>query len=233
MRSDFSRDGKKAFLNERSAHSSQHINQYPHEYPAFLVGMDSVIPEIMHIYDLNIDKQLNKQGIMRHLDPHTHSRVLDFYSGMGAALTGERSDNSKSEKWWKAAFRAGMVLGNQKFPGGVAAWLPSLILLIGECMLEKREAIRAGGSGVNVAGADLDASASSSRLNLEQRMYGKYGKSLGKTLFLVLQAYDAYTKVRHLVDKEPDSNSAADKEALALAKACAGGRLPTHPDPPL
>ena len=53
-------------------------------------------------------------------------------------------------------------------------------------------------------------------------MHAKYGKSLGQTLFLILQVYDAYRELWKLVDKLPESNSTADKEALALQKACAG-----------
>ena len=79
MRADVSREGKKKFLKERSAHASTHISQYPFEFPAFLVGMDKVIPETLHIYDLNIDKQIYKQGIRRHLDEYTAGRVTDFF----------------------------------------------------------------------------------------------------------------------------------------------------------
>ena len=223
MRADVSREGKKKFLKERSAHASTHISQYPFEFPAFLVGMDKVIPETLHIYDLNIDKQIYKQGIRRHLDEYTAGRVTDFFSGMGAPLNQQRADGTKDEKWWKAAFRAGMILGNAKFPGGVAAWLPSLVLLIGKCRLEQRDKARGGGDGVDVSGAAASsASDSSIPLSLQHLVFGKYGKSLGQTLLLMLQGYDAYRKLRELIDRRPAGDSTSDKQSLALMKACAG-----------
>eukprot|EP00965_Chrysotila_dentata_P216970 6189694-Pleurochrysis_carterae.AAC.3 len=52
---------------------------------------------------------------------------------MGEPLDLLRKDGTKHDKWFKAADRVSMIYGNQRFPGGVCAWLPSLMLLVGEC----------------------------------------------------------------------------------------------------
>eukprot|EP00965_Chrysotila_dentata_P226134 6195220-Pleurochrysis_carterae.AAC.4 len=57
---------------------------------------------------------------------------------MGAPLDLIRKDGTKHEKWFKAANRVAMIYGNPRCPGWVCAWLPSLVLLVGECMLAKR-----------------------------------------------------------------------------------------------
>eukprot|EP00965_Chrysotila_dentata_P027242 905044-Pleurochrysis_carterae.AAC.1 len=60
---------------------------------------------------------------------------------MGARINLVAKDGATFDKWFKGALRAGMVLGNDQFPGGVAAWLPSLVYLIGECKIEKRDKV--------------------------------------------------------------------------------------------
>ena len=94
---------------------------------------------------------------------------------MGADLPQQQSGGGKSEKWWKAAFRAGMVLGNRQFPGGIAAWLPTLVLLIGNCKLALRDKARgAEGQGVDLTGAIPRRPQQHRRLDLPELMYDTY-----------------------------------------------------------
>ena len=46
--------------------------------------------------------------------------------------------------WFKASLYEAMTLGTLQFPGGMAAWGPTLVLLIGECKLETRRAVEQG-----------------------------------------------------------------------------------------
>eukprot|EP00965_Chrysotila_dentata_P217882 6190275-Pleurochrysis_carterae.AAC.1 len=194
-KSDPSKQGKARFAKMRSAHAETHISQHKFSMPSFLIGMSGVIPELLHVGDLNVDKQLHKQGLRRHIDDFTANNVSDFYAGMGSPLKLVRQKDGNGDKWLKAAQRAGMILGNLKFPGGVAAWLPSLVLLVGKCMLQNRAtaARTAAVDGVAQPPVQLDgAAAASSRAHrptatqsLEPMMVDKYGSSLGKTLFMV------------------------------------------------
>eukprot|EP00965_Chrysotila_dentata_P065484 2170203-Pleurochrysis_carterae.AAC.1 len=52
--------------------------------------MDAVIPENMHVGDLNIGKQIDKQAVMRHADTYTRERIAIFYAGMGAPRNSKR-----------------------------------------------------------------------------------------------------------------------------------------------
>eukprot|EP00965_Chrysotila_dentata_P260314 6213859-Pleurochrysis_carterae.AAC.2 len=85
-----------------------------------------------------------------------------------------------------------MILGNHRFPGGVAAWLPSLVMLVGNCKLANRAQQQTGGCGPveldgaaqqHVSAGSMSSSGGSSRL--EALMSRKYGSSIGKTLLLV------------------------------------------------
>eukprot|EP00965_Chrysotila_dentata_P178564 5897412-Pleurochrysis_carterae.AAC.1 len=149
--------------------------------------MKNVIPDLLHVGDLNVDKQVHKQAILRHLDGHTRQLVQAFYTGMGARINLVAKDGATLDKWFKGAFRAGMILGNAQFPGGVAAWLPTLVYLIGECKIEKRDKVTkatgASGSGHQLEGAqppplDLPSAphgSRSPRLSLAALMNKKYG----------------------------------------------------------
>eukprot|EP00965_Chrysotila_dentata_P165998 5480999-Pleurochrysis_carterae.AAC.1 len=92
-----------------------------------MLGMKNVVPDLLHVSDLNIDKEVHKQAILRHLDGYALEQVQRFYMAMGARILLVGKDGAgKFEKWFKGALRAGMVLGYDYFPGGVAAWLPSM-----------------------------------------------------------------------------------------------------------
>eukprot|EP00965_Chrysotila_dentata_P165655 5469588-Pleurochrysis_carterae.AAC.1 len=71
--------------------------------------MRSFTPELLHLGDLNVDKQLHKQGLQRHLNTFALEKVSEFYLGMGAPLNLVGNDGNRSgDKWFKAAQRASM-----------------------------------------------------------------------------------------------------------------------------
>eukprot|EP00965_Chrysotila_dentata_P120417 3981847-Pleurochrysis_carterae.AAC.1 len=59
-----------------------------------------------------------------------------------------------------------MIFGNAKFPGSISAWFPSLIWLVGECMLGGRTRVVVSSStsqaSVQLAGAEAAAQRSTS-----------------------------------------------------------------------
>eukprot|EP00965_Chrysotila_dentata_P091491 3021208-Pleurochrysis_carterae.AAC.1 len=123
-----------------------------------------------------------------------------------------RNDGTAAEdKWFKAAQRSSMIYGNSQYPGGVAAWLPSLVLLVGKCMLDARGKVSAASGAAAGAGrgsgpirlvgeGSRGQSVSHPRGSIEALMVARYGNSLAKTLLLLLCAYDAYYRWRRTLD---------------------------------
>ena len=141
-RSDASRQGKSAFSNARSKHAKTHFSQYLFEVPPFFLGMNKVVAEILHVGDLNIGKQMHKQGTRRHCDPFMLEKISNFFGGMGVDIKMKtKKDGKMAENWFKASTFAEMVLGTRQFPGGAPAWVPSLVLLIGNLRLDQRTRI--------------------------------------------------------------------------------------------
>eukprot|EP00965_Chrysotila_dentata_P030273 1007192-Pleurochrysis_carterae.AAC.3 len=131
MKGDSSKEGWKAFAQANSAHAKAHFSQPCFEFPSLLVGMKNVIPEV------------HKQAIRRHLDEYAASKAGDFYAGMGVKIAVVDKDGTGRDRWFQGAVLGSMVLVNERFPGGIAAWLPSLVYLIGKCKLEKRAKVSA------------------------------------------------------------------------------------------
>eukprot|EP00965_Chrysotila_dentata_P161949 5348578-Pleurochrysis_carterae.AAC.1 len=51
LAADRSREGLREFAKERSNHCKSHMSQHKFQVPNFLVGMEMVVPEIMHVGD--------------------------------------------------------------------------------------------------------------------------------------------------------------------------------------
>eukprot|EP00965_Chrysotila_dentata_P033428 1112507-Pleurochrysis_carterae.AAC.1 len=60
---------------------------------------------------------------------------------MGAKISLVGKDDTRKDKWFKEALRASMTLGNEKYPGSVAAWFLGRVCLIGQCKLGKRSKV--------------------------------------------------------------------------------------------
>eukprot|EP00965_Chrysotila_dentata_P203093 6181512-Pleurochrysis_carterae.AAC.3 len=105
--------------------------------------MDRVVPEIMHVGDLNVGKQIDKQGVMRHADTYARDRISIFYADMGSPRNTKKKSNGRlGEDWLKASQFYEMIYGCKRFPGGAPAWVPSLVLLLGVCCLSSIQGVR-------------------------------------------------------------------------------------------
>ena len=176
--------------------------------------MDRVVMDVMHVGPLNIGKQGDKQGVRRHCNDYIADRVATFYKGMGCPRGScKKKDGTVRQDFWKACEFDAMCYGNGKFPGGAAAWVPSLVLLMGDCKLELRA--KHGGA----APAPPAPAASSS---LEELMEQKYGASLATDLLRALKWYDAYVKWRRTLDvatpTPEDFEPAAYKQVIAAVE---------------
>ena len=155
-RADTSKEGIAAFPRERSAHAGKHGGQYKHEAPNLMVGMSDVYPEIMHLDQLNVAKQQWTKGPMRLMSAHMRAVAAGFFKGMGFKLDCKlKSDGRSGTAWFKASQWNEACRGSQKLPGGLAAWMSSLLFYIGEDFLDKQASItplrcRAGASAEEV-----------------------------------------------------------------------------------
>eukprot|EP00965_Chrysotila_dentata_P038890 1292130-Pleurochrysis_carterae.AAC.1 len=57
MKADVSKEGKMKFAAAKSAHSSTHCSQPLFERPSLHVGMKNVVPDLLHVGNLYVDKQ--------------------------------------------------------------------------------------------------------------------------------------------------------------------------------
>eukprot|EP00965_Chrysotila_dentata_P013014 429527-Pleurochrysis_carterae.AAC.1 len=110
-----------------------------------------------------------------------------------------------------------MIYGGKRYPGGAPAWVPSLVLLLGECKAEsKSRAVASMPAGVSAVPHGPSPSNRPS-LSLLQLMETKYSRSLATDLHRILLAYDAYSDWRWTMDLATLDD--ADKERVALKAA--------------
>ena len=168
--------------------------------------------------DLNIGKQMDKQGRRRHCDPLQQDAVAKFFTGMGVRVKMKAAKNGQqTDGWFKASVFAEMVFGSAKFPGGAAAWVPSLVLLIGNLKLEERDRVARTLGDVPRAAQNLTGRP------LQEMMNEIYGQSLASTLLLILRGYDKYRTWRRIMDEPCESDAEKADNALRFAIA---GALP-------
>eukprot|EP00965_Chrysotila_dentata_P089052 2940201-Pleurochrysis_carterae.AAC.1 len=103
-----------------------------------------------------------------------------------------------------------MIYGGKRYPGGAPAWVPSLVLLLGECRLETRskQAAAGAGSGKQSAGS---SHTSPSMCSLQQLLQNKFGKSLAIDLLRALRIYDAYLAWRTTCDMDTPDDAAKER----------------------
>ena len=53
-----------------------------------------------------------------------------------------KKDDKQVESWFKASAFAEMVVGSRSFPGGAAAWVPTLVMVVGAAKLEQKDKVR-------------------------------------------------------------------------------------------
>ena len=130
---------------ERKRHADKHGNQHEFMPPVFRGGMSIWMPDNMHEADLNAGKQIFFKSTLRHLGAEDREWATGFFKGMGAPidLSKKEDGRNKQQKWWKASVFVELTFGSRRFPGGVAAWLPSLLWHLGERVLRRRAEIAA------------------------------------------------------------------------------------------
>ena len=97
-----------------------HGGQYKHEAPNLLVDTANIYPEIMHLDQLNVAKQCFTKGPQRLMSPYMRTTTA----------------------WFKASQWNEVCRGSNKVPGGLPAWMSSLLFFIAEDFLEKQSNIR-------------------------------------------------------------------------------------------
>jgi hypothetical protein len=140
MKSDQTRSGKSAYASARKKFSDIHGNQYEFQYNPLKGGMELFVPDALHVYDINIGYQFVAQVILRVCDSRAREKVMEFFAGMGVRLdTRKKGAGDRGSKWMKGSAWAAMCLGSRKaYPGGITAWLPTLVMVIGESLRESR-----------------------------------------------------------------------------------------------
>ena len=123
--------------------AGKHGGQNKHEAPNLLVNMSNVYPEIMHLDQLNVAKQCWSKGLLRMMSPHMRAMSATFFKGLGFKLDCKlKSDGRSGTAWFKASQWNEACRGSDKLPGGLAAWMASLIFFVGEDYLEKQTSIQ-------------------------------------------------------------------------------------------
>lgn len=120
-----------------------HGGQYKHEAPNLLVDTANIYPEIMHLDQLNVAKQCFTKGPQRLMSPYMRTTTATFVKGMGFKLDCKlKADGRSGTAWFKASQWNEVCRGSNKVPGGLPAWMSSLLFFIAEDFLEKQSNIR-------------------------------------------------------------------------------------------
>ena len=108
-----------------------------------LVNTADIYPEIMHLDQLNIAKQCWSKGPQRQMSCHMRAFSATFIKGMGFKLDCKlKSDGRSGTAWFKASQWNEVCRGSDKVPGGLPAWMSSLLFYIAEDYLEKQTSIK-------------------------------------------------------------------------------------------
>ena len=211
-RADTSKQGKAAWKAEKARHSQSHHRQGLHEAPNLLFDMLSVIPEIMHLDNLNIAKQAWTKGVLVLLNEHMRDVVTAFFKGIGAKLDVKtKADGRAGSAWFKASVWAELVHGSDKVPGGLAAWLASLLFFVGEDFVCKQGAFVPSTTGPGDA-----------RLSADEVLKRAFGLK-GQQLLDCARLFDAY-KDWHDATHLPTPDDVA-RETVALRLAITANKM--------
>ena len=122
---------------ERSSYAAGHAHQHEFSWLWLNVDMKDVVPEWMHVLDLNDAYLFFKHVTLKHCDPFTREWVAHFHTGLGARLDTRKKEGGRAgDRWHKASVWCELAKGSSKFPGGLRCWYPCLVLLIGDCILD-------------------------------------------------------------------------------------------------
>ena len=129
------------YKRERATYASLHWFQHEFCQPELRLGMRSWIPEMMHVLELNLGYLVWKHCTLKHCDSFAREMIAVFLTNLGAALDTRKKEDgrAKADRWWKASVWDSLVMGSNKFPGGLRNWYPCLVLLIIDCYRDVRE----------------------------------------------------------------------------------------------
>eukprot|EP00965_Chrysotila_dentata_P208704 6184851-Pleurochrysis_carterae.AAC.1 len=87
-----------------------------------------------------------KHLVLRHADAWCRMKLTDFFKGLKRPIDLRKKGEGRlrADKWWRASTWDSMVEGCQTLPGGLAAWLPSVCLIIIACHMQARQSAAAG-----------------------------------------------------------------------------------------
>ena len=149
---------------ERSAHAATHSHQHEFSFLWLNVDMGDVVPEWMHVLDLNLAYLFFKHVILKYCDSFTREWVAHFHTGVGATLDTRKKDSGRAgERWHKASVWCELAEGSSRFPGGMRCWYPCLVLLIGDCMLDS---VGRGGEHASVGACNTKAAPAPNRYSV-------------------------------------------------------------------
>ena len=247
-----SKEGMRTHATNRQAFARKHGHQHEFHQPTLAGGMKRWIPELLHALPLNAGRQTFKQKAMRLCDSFTREQAGVFFKGMGAPinLAKKETGRSKAERWWKGSTWDELVRGGTVAKGGMAPWVASLALLIGDC----HEDARAGGGrhrssllpkatatapprtgGFDIASDSDDEPPTrppsqpaqperpDNELTLDELAEQCYGKSLGSQLVSMVNGFDCYRRMHVLLMEPPNLllGSVEGKEKYAIDVAVA------------
>ena len=173
-----------------------------------MLNMINVVPEIMHLDNLNVAKQSWTKGAVQLMSEHMKSWASNTFKAMGTKLDVRTKSNGKAgTAWFKASVWAELVNGSDRVPAGLAPWMASFLFHIGADFLKKQ------------AGFTASAAAGTSAEEIMRNAYGVKGQQILDTARL-FDAYKEWHDTLHL--ETPD---AAARERVALQAAIAGNKM--------
>ena len=132
----------KEYKKKRADYSVLHF--YRHEFTEheLELAMDEIVPELMHLDSLNVAKLLMKWLLLRHADVSCRERLSIFFAGMGVPIDLRKKGDGrvKGDKWWRASVWDSLVKGSDARPGGIAAWLPTVVFIVLNSHVQSRAA---------------------------------------------------------------------------------------------
>ena len=104
-----------------------------------MIDTDHVVPEIMHLDNLNVAKQCWTKGVMPLMTDFMKEVTTDFFKRMGVKLDVKtKSDGRAGSAWFKASVWAEMVNGSNKVRSGLAPWFSSLLFHVAADFVQKQ-----------------------------------------------------------------------------------------------
>ena len=135
------KDDMVAYKKQRSTYSAAHFHRHEFLELEIEIEMEDIIVELLHADSLNVAKLLFKWLGLRHCDSSCRERLQWFFAGMKVPIDLRKKGDGRvrGEKWWRASVWDGLVKGSDARPGGLPAWLPTVVFIILHSHVEGRK----------------------------------------------------------------------------------------------